>query len=142
MEVALVPPELREQRFHTVQAVHEGPNGALVSFSAVHGLDAASALVGRSVLVRQENLPRDFALLDREGLLGREVVDGRLGALGRVCEVFVGPTQDVWVLEGAQGSVQVPIVREFVRAMPEEGPLELELPEGMLETTWAEGGPA
>lgn len=133
MRVHLVPPALKGPRSLVVSSCADGPAGQLVSFEGVDGIDAASDLVGKVVLVSEKCLPPDFALHDVVSLVGREVVDERMGSLGTICEVMLGVANDVWVVRGARGEVLVPVVDEFVVDADADGAIVVALPDGLVE---------
>lgn len=132
--VFVVPPHLKGPRSLRVTAVEsDGRWGQLVAFDGVSGLDAAEGLVGRMLLARSADLPDDLALHDAEALQGREVEDESLGRLGTITEVMMGPANDVWVVEGPLGEVLLPVVESVVSDVPEEGPITVRVPGGMLD---------
>ena len=47
-------------------------------------------------------------------------------------EVLVGPTQNVWVIEGPFGQVLMPAVDEFIKEAPAEGHISVSIPQGLL----------
>ena len=132
MHVTLVPPELKGPRGHVVTSESAGGSAQLVSLSGVYDIYAASRLVGRWVLARQDELPGDFELHDPRSLVGREVEDAELGSLGSVCDLLVGPANDVWVVRGPYGEVLIPAVEPIVRSWNDEGPILVRVPEGIL----------
>ena len=136
LEVACVPPDLRGSRWHTVESVaFDDRAGALVRLSGVATLDAAEALVGKTLLARVSDLPSDLALHDPERLVGRTVTDVALGELGTISEVMCGPANDVWVIEGPFGEVLVPVVDVVVSEVPDEGPIEVRVPTGLVDAS-------
>ena len=133
LEVALVPPRLKGPRSLWVDSCSERGGGALVSFGGIQTLGDASQIVGKTVLVRKRDLPDDFELHDSRSVVGREVVDMRLGPIGTVVDVMRGPAQDVWVVDGACGETLIPVVDAIVRSWEEGGPLVVDLPRGLAE---------
>jgi 16S rRNA processing protein RimM len=133
LEVFVVPPRLKGPRSHVVKRVSDGARGQLVSLSGVNGIDAADGLRGRYLLAREADLPDDVALHDAEALFGRDVSDESLGFLGTIEEVMMGPANDVWVVEGPYGEVLLPVVDEVVRGVPEEGPIPVRIPSGLID---------
>ena len=132
--VAVVPPQLKEDRWHTVRSVSSsGGSGELVSLSGVSGLDEAEALAGRFLLADAAELPEGFEMHDVDALMGRPVVDERLGLLGSVAEVLRGAANDVWVLDGPYGEVLVPVVDEVVLSAEAGGPLRVRVPDGLVD---------
>lgn len=132
MTVALVPPALKTDRWHTTRSVNKGPSGQLVAFSDITSIDAADELVGRTILADVASLPQDFELYDADALLGREVVDTTYGFLGSIEEVLRGTAHDVWVIRGPYGEVLVPVVDEFVRHTEGFGAIETCVPQGTI----------
>ena len=133
MEVVPVPPALKGARTFRVTSVSDGPAGQLVSLAGITSIGAASELVGKTLLVHEEDLPDDFALRDVGRLVGREVVDAALGDLGRIDEVMRGVANDVWVVRGPHGEVLIPVVDEFIVSLGDEGPISVKVPEGLVE---------
>ena len=136
LDVCVVPPLLRGNRWHTVLSA-EGSgrrNGQLVALSSVADISAARELVGRHLLARVCDLPDDFVAHDLASLVGREVVDRRLGILGVIEEIMLGPANDVWVVRGGPfGEVLVPVVPQVVGEVRPEGTLAVDLPSGLVE---------
>lgn len=133
MEVQVVPPNLRGPRTLVVTSCDQGKTGQLVAFRGILNIADASELVGKTLLVSKDCLPEDFPLHDRERLLGRTVVDVAAGEVGVIEEVLVSPAHDVWVCRGARGETLVPVIADMVVSLAEEGPIEVALPEGLLE---------
>ncbi len=131
--VALVPPSLKGSRWQRVVSCDEGRNGQLVRFEAITTLDAADKLVGKTLLACVDDLPEDYALRDPDELVGREVVDERLGSIGKVCDLMRGPQNDVWVVEGPWGEVLVPAVEPIVTSWEPNEPLRVNLPRGLVD---------
>ncbi len=132
LEVAVVPPALKGSRWHTVtSATSDDRSGTLTALSGVSELGDAEALVGTYLLAREQDLPSDLALHDRERLVGREVVDVRGGRSGVISEVLSGPANDVWVLRDKDLEVLVPVVDEVVARVPEKGAIPVNIPAGL-----------
>ena len=123
LKVAVVPPQLKGSRWHTVEeATDDGRAGQLVSFADVTTIDGAQGLVGRYVLASREDLPDDFELRNVELLVGRQVTDEGLGLSGTIAEVMVGPANDVWVIDVAgEGELLLPVIDQVVGEVPEKG---------------------
>lgn len=138
LEVCVVPPELNESRWHRVMSCSDDPSrsGQLVRLSGVATIGQAETLVGKTLLARESDLPENFALLDAERLIGREVHDQTTGGSGVIEEVLRGPANDVWVLEGDRGELLVPVIDEVVGEVSPEGVIEVCVPFGLV---W-EGG--
>ena len=133
LEVALVPPALKGDRWKRVASCSGDDAGQLVAFEGVTSIDEAAALVGKTVLVRASDLPEGALERSPEALCGREVEDAELGALGTIVEVLRSPAQDVLVIEGAYGEVMLPVVDEYVLELPAQGPIRVAAPRGLVE---------
>lgn len=131
LRVAAVPPELRQDRWHVVEEVTGDERGQLVSFRDVHDIDAAQGLVGKTLLASIDDLPEDLSRYDVDTLIGREVIDCTNGSLGHIDEIMRGPANDVWCVVGPSGETLVPVVDEFLVALPDEGPIMVSLPDGL-----------
>ena len=131
-----VPPELKGPRRLVVASCSGDASGQLVSFAGVDNLNAASGLVGKTLLARRADLPHELLLRDVDALLGREVQDVRLGSLGTIEEVMRGPANDVWVVRGPYGEVLVPAVDAIVRDLDRpaaQGGVLVEVPNGLVD---------
>lgn len=134
LAVTVVPPRLRGPRvLHIDKSAGDG-SGRRLSFRELADLDGAKALVGRTLLAREQDIPREILLRDRRGLVGIEVRDEVAGYLGRVEEVLVGESQDVLVVRDGEQETLIPLVDELVRL--EDGVARTTLPEGLAK----EGG--
>ena len=132
LEVAVVPPPLRGDRWHTVlSAFADDRAGSLVSLSGVLSIADTEKLVGSHLLARAEDLPSDLALHDPQRLVGRVVRDERDGSHGVIEEVMVGPANDVWVVRGERGELLVPVVSEVVAEVAPEGEIVVLPPQGL-----------
>ena len=132
LEVTLVPPALKGPRSYKVLRCTGDDMGQLLSLEGVTTIDAASKLVGKTVLARVDDLSPDLALHDVDALMGREVRDVTLGSLGRIQEVMRGPANDVWVVDGERGEVLVPVVDSMVREFGPTGAIVMDLPAGLV----------
>lgn len=133
LEVAVVPPGLRGSRWHTVESVRRDDRaGELVALSGVSSLADAEELVGKTLLARVRDLPADLPLHDPERLVGREVSDVRLGPLGTIAEVILGPANDVWAVRGPSGEVLLPVVDAVVTEVPASGDISVRVPDGLV----------
>ena len=132
--VALTPPQLKGDRFRTVRSVLHRGDDALVSLSGIESIDDAEAVSGCFVLAAVDDLdlgPLDVAFDD---LIGRGVSDERYGQVGRIVEVLETPANDVWVLRGDYGEVLLPVIEQVVDNIPEDGPIEVHVLDGLIET--------
>lgn len=137
LRVAVVPPALKGKRWHTVDDMETSPAGQLVSLSGIKSLGDASELAGKSLIAAEEDLPDDLEMHDPQSLCGRDVVDGRLGLLGQIEEVMVGPANDVWVVDGELGETLVPVVEEMLDGVDEDGTIYVNIPVGLAP--WDDG---
>ncbi|MBS6386267.1 MAG: 16S rRNA-processing protein [Atopobium sp.] len=112
--------------------VHSLPSLIAEGMTVVPVPPAAEELVGKTLLVEEDCLPENFGLVNVSLLVGREVLDIEHGSLGEISEVLIGPTQNVWVLEGPFGQVMMPAVDEFIKEAPAEGPITVSIPQGLL----------
>ena len=136
LEVAVVPPELAESRWRVVTSCSADDRaGCLVALSGVRDLAAAEALVGRTLLAREADLPSDLALHDAGRLVGREVeavaADGGEPVRGVIAEVMRGPANDVWVVRGEAGELLLPVIDEVVSEVPASGAVRVRVPAGL-----------
>lgn len=132
LRVAAVPPALYGNRWHEVQTVRTDGAKQLVALSAVSSLGQAHELVKCWLLASEADLPTNLAWHDASRLVGREVADERLGALGHIEEVLEGPANDVWVVRGPYGEVLLPAVPEIVCDLPDVGPVCVVAPHGLI----------
>lgn len=128
----VVPPPLRGPRSHVVVSCADTTAGQRVSLSGVSGIDSASKIVGKELLVRTCDLPQDFMLRDEASVVGRRVVDVERGDIGHVTAIVRGPAQDIWQVEGFQSEVLIPAVEELVVSMDEDS-IRVSLPVGLVE---------
>ncbi|WP_293814576.1 ribosome maturation factor RimM [uncultured Parolsenella sp.] len=140
LRVAIVPPALKGSRWHVVSDVETSPTGQLVSLSGINDLGAARELAGKWILASEADLPADFAVHDSYQLMGRFVVDERLGELGRITEVMAGPANDVWVVDGEHGETLIPVVEEMIVDFePGNSPIGVSIPAGLAPWDTGEG---
>lgn len=133
MTVVPVPPALKGSRkFSVISVESDDREGSLVTFEGVATISDAEELVGKTLLVEEDCLPENFSLVNASLLVGREVIDVEHGSLGEITEVLVGPTQNVWVIEGSFSQVMMPAVDEFIIKAPFEGPITVSIPQGLL----------
>lgn len=138
LDVCVVPPLLKVDRWHTVEScAADDREGCLVALSGVGTIDAASELRGRYLLAREADLPEDLELHDVERLCGREVTDVAAGPLGRIAEVMRGPANDVWVIRDGERELLLPVIDSVVREVSPDGPITVDA-SGFLGD-WGEG---
>lgn len=133
LPVWLVPPRLKGPRTFEITGVARQGARLRLSLSGITDMDAASHLVGRSLLAREDDLPDDLGWDDPNAVMGREVVDEVRGTLGTVEDVLETPAHDLWSVHGPYGEVLVPVVDEIVMGQDERGRWLVRLPEGLVE---------
>jgi len=107
----------------------------LVSFEGVVTRAGAEALRGWTMAVPEEESPPlpegTFWVRDLVGR-GVEAEDGT--ELGVITSVFRTGANDVFVIEGAEGELLFPALKELVLAVPADGGrLKVKVPPGLLE---------
>ncbi len=132
LEVFVVPPALRGPRSFVIGSCVDASGGQRIALDGISGIDSASKIVGKELLVRTCDLPRDFMLHDGASVIGCKVIDDRCGDIGRVVAVVRGPAQDIWQVEGDRCEVLVPAVEELVTSMDEDT-IRVSLPVGLVE---------
>ena len=135
LEVWFVPPPTGV-RSGRLLSVRRGPKGPLVRIDGVTDVDAASALCGREVLARAEDLPPEWSegSQPRPEPVGLRVVDESRGELGDVVEVIETGANDVWVVHGSLGEVLIPVIDDVVLSVDEEEHLaRVRLLPGLIE---------
>ena len=133
LRVWLVPPRLRGPRTLAVTGVAAQGARLRLSLSGVTDLDAASHLVGRSLLACEDDLPDDLGWDDLSAVMGSEVVDEAYGVVGTIEDVLETPANDLWSVRGPYGEVLVPVVEEIVMGRDERGRWLVRLPTGLVE---------
>jgi 16S rRNA processing protein RimM len=86
-----------------------------VRFEEIADLGEAESLRGRLLLVRAEDappLPADRYWVHE--LVGLEVLTEMGRTLGKIREVLHNPANDVWLVEGDDGEVLVPALRDVI----------------------------
>ena len=106
----------------------------LLRLKECRDLDCAQALVGRSVWMPAAEvgeLPEDQYLWHE--LKGLEVVDSRLGSIGRVTGMFTTAAHDVLEIAGAGGEILAPAIPPFITGIDaDRGRLLVDLPDGLV----------
>jgi 16S rRNA processing protein RimM len=106
----------------------------LLRLAGMENLPAVEHLVGSSVWITKAQLPElDDDLYYWSDLEGLEVVDLKLGVLGRVTGMFTTPAHDILEVDGAVGEILIPALVPFlVRVDRDKGQLHVNLPEGLV----------
>lgn len=137
LEVAVVPPPLKDSRWHIVEdVVDEDERGALIRLSRCHDISSAEALVGKTLLARVDDLPTGFELHDVDALLGREVIEDESGLRGILEEVMRGPANDVWQVRLTDDVCEkvylLPVIDDVVLDISPGDAIRVRVPEGLL----------
>jgi 16S rRNA processing protein RimM len=116
-----------------LESIRQGPKGPLFTISGVDDIDAAASLVGSTLVVSPDDVPTDWAGLDRDDA-GLRVEDAERGSLGTVVETIVTGANDVWIVEGPLGQVLVPVIDDVVIEIDEAARVaHVRLLPGLLE---------
>jgi len=106
----------------------------LLRLSGCVDIDSARALIGNSVWMLRSEVPD--AVDDKHfwhDLEGLEVVDSRLGSVGRVIGMFNTPAHDILEVDGPYGEVLIPALPNFVKKVDRSsGRMLVELPQGLV----------
>lgn len=137
-QVTFVPPTLEGPRTGTIKKI-EGVavRSTAVLFEEVTSIDCAQDLVGRYCLIDLEQYPSyqiQVPTADSDDLIGYEVFDSELGAIGSVKFLNeIGP-QSLLVVARGEEEVLIPFVEEIVVSIDHNNrTLETRLPKGILE---------
>lgn len=133
LSTVLTGPTDREVRTRTIASLQIGERGVRMSFTGVTDRTAAEALRGHYLFVTPEERitpgPGEYFV---EDVIGLRVVDERNAPVGRVKDVLHMPAHDVYVIDGGDGDLLVPAVKEFVLGIDvAKGELRVRLIEGM-----------
>lgn len=129
----LVPPALKRDRFCTVESLREAGDDVLVKFKGYDSIADAEELEGKYVLADTEDLELSLFDIAFDDLIGRSVADTAKGDLGSIVEVMESPAHDIWVVDGPYGEVLIPAVEAIVLDIPEDGAIEVVVPDGLIE---------
>ncbi len=112
---------------------------AIIKLKGVEQPEAAHELKGSNIFVPEKDLsevaPRTEQCLD--SLLGYQVEDLQLGALGTICNIEQLPLQQLLVVEYRNKELLIPYHEDFVRKTDhDQCKLTIELPRGFIETSF------
>ena len=113
-EGALLYVEGEEQR-RRITAYQGGGRVPAITLEGIADRDAAEALAGRYLEVEPEPLPEGEWYWHQ--IVGLEVSDEEGQAMGSVVEVFRAGENEVYRIEGPQGELLIPALRDVVRAI-------------------------
>lgn len=106
----------------TMVTVAPHGRGMLVTLGGIADRDAAAALTGMRVLVREADLPAtdegEFYTYELDGF-AVVTTDGR--TLGTIAETFPTGLNDVWVVRGDGREHLIPIIADVVREIDRPG---------------------
>ncbi|MDR2492109.1 MAG: hypothetical protein LBD25_01405 [Coriobacteriales bacterium] len=143
----VVPPSLDGPRVVRVSSVQRQSKHVLAAFEEIGDVQSAASLSGRHLLARSSDLDgaasvalrgtlaheaTSFAARPAQRLVGLSVYDEQAGEVGRVVRVDVGLAQPLLVVEGAFGTVLVPLVEAFVVSEGADR-IDMRLPQGLLD---------
>ena len=111
-------------------------NTILFKFRDIDTVEDASNLVGMKILLPDELLPElpenDFFLHD---LIGMEIVDRKLGKLGKVVSYFDQTAQPLIEIDYHGKPLLLPLAEELTHNIDlQGGSIEISLPDGYIET--------
>ncbi len=107
----------------------------VISLEDVNSIDEANNLKGSKLWLPLDLLPElGNSQFYYHEIVGYKVIDKNLGDLGTVVSVYEGSGQDLLAIDYNGAEVLVPINDQFIYNLnKDEGILELELPEGLVE---------
>jgi len=132
-EVSLADGEGRLVAYRVVRSSPHKQN-FLLHLEGLENLAAVEPLVGKSVFMAQACLPKlpadQFYWTDVDGF---EVIDQRLGLLGRVVGMFTTPAHDILEIDGLRGEILIPAIEPFIlECNRASGQLHVNLPDGLV----------
>jgi len=103
----------------------------LCKLAGVDDMNTASALRGKTVFIDREDVTLEEGRHFVQDLIGLDVVDVKLGNIGKLAEVINLPSNDVYVVQGRQ-RYMIPVVPDFVKKVDlEAARVEVAIIEGM-----------
>jgi 16S rRNA processing protein RimM len=136
--LAIVSDDEVERSVH-VESYRPSGRAFVLKLTGISSVDGARSLVGRSLelpldMLGDVSLPEEALPCQFMGLTVR-LVDG--STLGVVVDMLLGPAQDCLIVEGGGERYLVPNVPGLVvRTNLEEGFMEIDPPEGLLDLRW------
>ncbi len=121
-------------RYMTFKRMRIEAGSVFIRFNEAPLRDLAAPLVGAELFI---DTAQRLELLDDmyyvDDVIGCSVVDEEQGEIGTLTGVIDQAAQDIWQVEGEQGEVLIPVVREFIREMDLEAKrIRVALPPGLL----------
>ena len=118
-----------------IESIQIKGNKALVRFEDINSVEQAEQLQSCALYLPLTLLPKldDHRFYYHE-IIGYQVVDQRLGAIGKVKDVYTSGKQDLLAIEFQSKEILVPVSDEVVGKVDRElATLAVTLPEGLLE---------
>ncbi len=104
-----------EDERRRITAREAGGRVPVIALQGIADRDGAQALAGRYLEVDPEPLPEGHWYWHQ--IVGLDVVDEDGGVIGTVVEVFRAGENEVYRIEGPQGELLIPALRDVVRAI-------------------------
>jgi 16S rRNA processing protein RimM len=125
----------REVRELEIENAAVGPRGVKIKFTGIDDRDAADALVGSYLYVREsERVRLPKGQYYTRDIVGLAVVDEQGVIHGTVREVLKMPAHDVYVVSGQGNEILLPAVKEFILKIDlATRTMNVRLIEGMVE---------
>ncbi len=134
VELCIVPPSLNGPRWFEVDSISGNEAGSLIHFKGIDTISSAEEFVGKTILIKEADLPKDFYLYDREHLIGATLEDEILGIIGTIEDMMITPSYDVWVIHSEEGDILIPAIADIVKGFNEKtGNLIVNIPAGISE---------
>ncbi|ELR71370.1 16S rRNA processing protein RimM [Fulvivirga imtechensis AK7] len=110
-------------------------NKAIVRFEDVNTVDGAEELKGKRLYLPLSNLPQlDEGQFYFHEIIGYQVMDAVVGAIGEVRDVYSSPQQDLLAVDHDGKEILIPIIDDIIgKADHDKKELQVALPEGLLD---------
>ncbi|MCL5256723.1 MAG: ribosome maturation factor RimM [Chloroflexi bacterium] len=125
-----------EKTKYCVQSARRHRPHILLKLEGIDGVEKAEALRGASVFVpTEEAVPLEEGAYYHYQIIGLQVMTQQGDDLGRVTDILVTGSNDVYVVMGKQGEILIPATREVVKSIsPDTGVMVVEPLAGLLAT--------
>jgi 16S rRNA processing protein RimM len=105
-----------------------------ISFEDIESREDGAALVNAELMIKSSDFADFFEAEEENYLLGFNVVDVHIGAIGKIVEVTDNTIQDVAVVQYGEYQVMFPLVDNFIVDENKVAKtLTVKLPEGLIE---------
>ncbi|MCZ2355877.1 MAG: ribosome maturation factor RimM [Bacteroidia bacterium] len=123
------------QKYSVSDIKHTGGQSFLIKFKEINTREAAESLTGVELFLPISTLPKLTGnLFYYYEIIDFEVVDKKLGSIGKVREVKEMPAQDLLVVPYQNVEILIPIVDSFLISVNRtEKTLYMDLPDGLLD---------